>query len=1134
MRARFPSNPRALPSLAALPLAFFVVLMAWALSASEARAGEIAPDLAARLETMAPGETISALVYFRDQPNLARYVPGRASGEPLIRELREKSQTARARIEPRLASRGLAKPPVHFWIVNAMELEATPDLIRELAALEEVARVERNAGRVWIPEEDWRPIEDDPARTASPRAPEWQISKIRADQAWSVLGLDGSGIVIGVIDTGVLITHEALAGKWRGGTNSWLDVITGMPSPYVSDFHGNFVTALIVGGDGSGALARDIGPAYGAQFIFAKIFHSGIETTDAMVLQAGQWMLDPDGNPATDDFPHIINNSWGTPDPFTGYYDMVGMWRTAGIIPVFAIGNSGPTASTTHAPGNYNNCIGVGGTDINNDRYDATSVGPAPAGAEFAPDGRKPDLSAPGEAVLSIGFASNNSYGSASGTSLACPLVSGTVALMLQANPSLTYDEIMTTLRDTAVDHGTAGYDFVYGYGRIDAYAAALAATPNRVFRVDGTAGLDANDGMAWTDLGGGIGPMRTLQGAIDAAEAVGGGQIWVMGGTYAETLTMASGVELYGGFAGGETSLSQRDAAANPVIIDNPGVFNSIITWNGTTDASLDGFWVTGGNTIGGGGILFTSANATNIATNCVIAGNRAVGDGGGIYVDAASSPRIENVVISGNSAVGPASGGGMKVLGSPTLVNVVISGNSSANFAGGLSLWASASPSIFQSVIAHNTNNNAGGVQTTAGSSGIFRNVAFVGNELNGFREAAGAASILSHCLFHANTVADVEGSPASTNAVSGDPLFAMDGPSAVTGVWDSVLISGNTRILTDASASFIPGALVGRMIQADESSLFQYLIIANTSTQATIAEQGVLTSIEAGDSYRLVDYRTGAGAGLDAGADLTALEPLTAFDADGNPRPYAGGFDIGAYELQNPCALPSAEGALTNAASVVFAVDFNVPINGVDATGPTFDNFAATVADGLGGSPAIQSIAPATAPPATRWNVTVGGYAGEGTLELSLTSAGVIADGGSAPLHPSNLPLAYSWAIDQVAPGLNSALVQTELTVDVEFDEQMGPEALNPINYHLSGSGMGTLASHPDAVTANPVRFGAPQTFRLTWLGGDMVFGGDIAIEADATITDLAGNSMGAPNSATHLGGAIPVELSAFELE
>jgi len=79
----------------------------------------------------------------------------------------------------------------------------------------------------------------------------------------------------------------------------------------------------------------------------------------------------------------------------------------------------------------------------------------------------KPDIAAPGYNVISCdtgaGTVSNM------GTSMACPHVAGLVALMLQANPKLTYEQVKNLAESTAVDLGTPGKDNKFGWGRFDA-----------------------------------------------------------------------------------------------------------------------------------------------------------------------------------------------------------------------------------------------------------------------------------------------------------------------------------------------------------------------------------------------------------------------------------------------------------------------------------------------------------------------------------------------------------------------------------------------------------------------------------------------------------------------------------------
>ena len=90
--------------------------------------------------------------------------------------------------------------------------------------------------------------------------------------------------------------------------------------------------------------------APGARFIAARVFNDSGVSTDSAVHLAFQWLLDPDGNPATDDAPDVVNASWGallaTCD--REFEPDLQALRAAHILPVFAAGNSGPGAVLRH------------------------------------------------------------------------------------------------------------------------------------------------------------------------------------------------------------------------------------------------------------------------------------------------------------------------------------------------------------------------------------------------------------------------------------------------------------------------------------------------------------------------------------------------------------------------------------------------------------------------------------------------------------------------------------------------------------------------------------------------------------------------------------------------------------------
>ena len=143
-------------------------------------------------------------------------------------------------------------------------------------------------------------------------------------------------------------------------------------------------------------------------------------------------VLDPDGNPATADAPHVVNNSWTFSSPGCNLEFQLDLeaLRAAGIVPVFAAGNAGPAAATSRSPANNPGAFAVGAIDDGSLVHAGSSRGPSACTQDGAP---YPELVAPGVDVWTsdlFGF-----YASFSGTSLAAPHVTGALALLLGAKP---------------------------------------------------------------------------------------------------------------------------------------------------------------------------------------------------------------------------------------------------------------------------------------------------------------------------------------------------------------------------------------------------------------------------------------------------------------------------------------------------------------------------------------------------------------------------------------------------------------------------------------------------------------------------------------------------------------------------
>lgn len=379
-----------------------------------------------------------------------------------------------------------------FYIINLISLTATEEDYKKLLSHPKVANI-RLDQKIEI---EWPTVEEDgklaQTQIKNDEDIEWNIKQIEADKVWNEYGIDGSGVVVGIIDSGVHWNHEALKEKWRGydpnqpdqpnPTGNWFDAVEGQSMPYdiASNPHGTHVAGTILGEDSAGN--NKIGVAPGAEWIAAKAFtiDGGM---DSWLLAAGEFMLAPNDDPSLS--PDIINNSWGGgPGLDEWYRPMVQAWRDAEIIPIFAAGNTntGSVPGSVSAPSNYPESFAVGATDNNNQRGDFSHQGPGPY------DDIKPDISAPG---VNIRSAVPGGYQAGwNGTSMAAPHISGVAAMLRSIDSSLEVDEIETILKETATSLVDNQYsetpNYGYGYGLVNAYEA-VGIYANKSGKITGT-----------------------------------------------------------------------------------------------------------------------------------------------------------------------------------------------------------------------------------------------------------------------------------------------------------------------------------------------------------------------------------------------------------------------------------------------------------------------------------------------------------------------------------------------------------------------------------------------------------------------------------------------------------------------
>ncbi|MEZ4638583.1 MAG: S8 family serine peptidase [Caldilineaceae bacterium] len=417
---------------------------------------KISPVLAQMLNEAATDSMTTVIVTLADPLDPQRIAQSRRAEGPdaLLRTMQTKTSAAQAPLLASLtqAEDGTVQSVIPFWIFNGLSITATPQVIRSLATRADVQSIGPDVIDLRL-----SPDAIDPE-------PSPNLTQIGAQELWR-LGYTGQGVVVASLDTGVDVDHPDLQRNWRGGDNSWFDPYNQHPDrPVDFNGHGTWTMGAIVGGSHSGS---NLGAAPGTQWIAGRVFNDADKATVTAVHLAFQWLLDPDGDPTTDDAPDVVNSSWSIDVVgcnLTFEPDLLAL-RAAGILPIFAAGNYGPQAGTSSSPANNPSALAVGAVNGQDRIYSESSRGPSACA-----DPIFPHLSAPGVAILTA--ERGGGYFRATGTSMAAPHVTASVALLLSAFPDLTVEQIQNALLSSAVDLGVSGADMTFGYGRLDVGAA--------------------------------------------------------------------------------------------------------------------------------------------------------------------------------------------------------------------------------------------------------------------------------------------------------------------------------------------------------------------------------------------------------------------------------------------------------------------------------------------------------------------------------------------------------------------------------------------------------------------------------------------------------------------------------------
>jgi subtilisin family serine protease len=275
---------------------------------------------------------------------------------------------------------------------------------------------------------------------------QWHLSKIQAPAAWDIT-TGSAGIVVAVVDSGVIASHPDLAGKVL---SSGYDFVTNDTDPTDENGHGT-------------AVAGTVSPATNNQLGVAGVSWNTpilpIRVLDAN--GSGSYSAIANGiTYAADRGAKVINLSLGgTSSSLTLQNAVNYAWNKQSVI-IAAAGNNGN--NTTFYPAACSNVVAVSATDSSDVR---------PTWSNF---GSYVDVSAPGTNILSLYGA--DQYAAWNGTSFSCPVTSGVVALAASINSKLTNAQLVDILVRNTDDIGAPGYDVYYGSGRVNAFRTASAA----------------------------------------------------------------------------------------------------------------------------------------------------------------------------------------------------------------------------------------------------------------------------------------------------------------------------------------------------------------------------------------------------------------------------------------------------------------------------------------------------------------------------------------------------------------------------------------------------------------------------------------------------------------------------------
>ena len=426
------------------------------------------------------------------------------------------------------------------------------------------------------------------------------VSHINSEMAHNN-GINGTGVKVAVIDTGIDYNHEDLNDNYKGG----YDFVFSDSDPFDDSYnsHGTHVAGIIAAErNGIGG----VGVSPNASLYAVKVLNGAGFGTVSWVIAGIEWAVSNDMD--------VVIISSNTEKDSQALHDACRNASDAGVLLVAAAGNT-YRRNVTY-PARYDSVIAVTATD------------PDDSHASFSPIGPEVELSAPGVDIRST---VRDGYGNLSGTSQAAPHVAGTAALIISSNlPDVNGDGVVNNedvrlqLQSKAHDLGDFGRDDTYGYGLVDAFITAAASYYN-------CGDICVNETGWWRDVGAFNASGAPIRDAVNNASN--GATIRVAAGRYNENVDVTAD---HLTIRSGNGSVSTIVQAAN----SSDHIFEVTADY-----VTISGFNVSGANGTAQAGIYLIGANHCNISDNTISSNCN------GIYLEDSSNNTLLNNTISGNN---------------------------------------------------------------------------------------------------------------------------------------------------------------------------------------------------------------------------------------------------------------------------------------------------------------------------------------------------------------------------------------------------------------------------------------------------------------------------------------------------